>query len=298
MDIRKLGVALRPALVLAAVIATCAWAQNFRPRSGIGAIPAWHGIYCEFRTNPVGGKRAAGDPTGTENDRNLFTFGGHGNVPALTLEHNPISTQTILAPVVAANGLDLGSQDQTDDDGMQWHTGAEAMALGAGQFVTRTTAFYAQFLDIVVADVSGTDDLAFGLREVEAVAAAIDDYTDLACLNIISGTVTQETILGNAATTTDSSGFPSVADAGRISFRIMVDIAGVTTMAYSTDRAYSTNGIRQRQSWTSLNSVDTDYTFADALNVGPFIYAKQAADVMGVVTIRGLEAGVGSPPNP
>jgi hypothetical protein len=259
-------------------------------RNGFGNVPGWNGFYCEFRNNPVAGKRAAAAATGTENDRNLLHFSGHGNVPGVTFEHNPIATQTILVPVVAAGGLDLGSQDQTDNDGMQLHMGGEAMGLGVTQFVVGEAAYYAMFLDIVIADVSGTDDFAFGFREVEAVAAAIDDYTDLACLNVISGAIKAETILANAATTTTDLSV-SWADAAKKSLMLKVDTAGAVTYFYSTDAAFDANGVRAAQTWTAFSAA-VAYSFTDALNIMPFMYALQATDIMGVCTIRAIECGV------
>lgn len=259
-------------------------------RQAYGNIPGWQGFYCEFRNSPISSKRAGGAATGTESDRNLLAFAGHGNVPGMVFEHNPIATQTILAPVVVAGGLDLGSQDQTDNDGMQIHMGAEAMGIGATQWTIGEQALYAEFLDIVIADVSGTDDFAFGWRKVEAVAAAIDDYNDLVCLNVISGDIKAETIVGNAATiTTDTT--LDWADAAKKSLRIEISKAGVVSYYYSTDAAFDANGLRQKQSWTACPAV-VAYTFTDDLNVMPFMYALQASDIMGVCTIRAIEAGV------
>lgn len=267
---------------------------SFTSRGGYGNLPAWDGIYCEFRTDPVTSKRAGGAATGTESDRNLALFGGHGNVSSLVLEYNPIGTQTILAPVCAAGGLDLGSQDQTDNDGMQFSTGAEAKGSRAGQYVVGETPFYAAFLDVTIADVSGSDDLAFGFRKVEAAAAALDDYNDLTALNVISGTLNTSTILANAATTDTSTGV-SWADTATKSLLCEVSGTGVCTWYYSTDAAYNSNGHRQPQTWTQVNS-DTSFTLDDDERMGVMMYARQDADIMGVVTVRGLEVSTGRLP--
>ena len=50
-------------------------------------------------------------------------------------------------------------------------------------------------MKFAIADVSDTDDCAFGFRKVEAYQANIDDYDEMAALNVISGDIKIETIL-------------------------------------------------------------------------------------------------------
>lgn len=122
------------------------------------------------------------------------------------LHYQPIGTVTVapFGPTADAAGLDL-SLDQTDDEGVNYVVGG---LLGPWR-TTIKQAINDPIPDGVmfrlkcsIADVSGTDDFAIGFRKAEAPQALFDGYDEAAALNIISGNVTRETILNNAATVT------------------------------------------------------------------------------------------------
>lgn len=145
-----------------------------------------------FEVNPVTAKVAGGAASGTGNAVNVMAF--EKNV----FEYSPKGTQTITAPSLAAGGLDVG-MDQADNDGVEITQGITARSKAA--FTVGTDAFYAK-CKFSIQTVAGTDDCAFGFRTAEAYQGNIDDYNNMAVLNVISGDIKIETIDDNAATTT------------------------------------------------------------------------------------------------
>jgi hypothetical protein len=119
----------------------------------------------------------------------------------LSATYTGLGTQTILGPVFEVNdGLNV-SQDQTDDDGVQYTFGC----LGTrNPFLYTVGTSDPMFIQVKfkIADVSGTDDCCVGWRKNEAVQANVDDYDEAAFLNVILGDIKIETILNNAGTTT------------------------------------------------------------------------------------------------
>lgn len=251
-------------------------------------MPGPRRTYCEFRNDPSTSKRGGGAATGAAGDRNLMVFGGHGLVPGCVFEWHVKGTQTLLAPVITAAGLDVGSQDQTADDGIEITQGITAGSPSA--FVIGTDAFYLKILDLVIADVSGTDDCAFGFRLAAAYQAAIDNYTDFAVINVISGDVKTESTVNDAATTTTDS-LVDFADGNKRSLLIKVDKSGVATFFYSTDAAFDSAGNPQPQSWTQLNSAVT-FTFDSGDTVIPFLYMLFDTTSPGAITVRGWDCGL------
>lgn len=131
------------------------------------------------------------DPVGTAGDENLLIFDDN------IFEYHILGTQTIPAPVRSATGLNIG-MDQTDDDGVEITQGILANSRSA--FVVGTSKAFCLKVEIAIPDVTGTDDCAVGFRKVEAYQANIDDYDELAAINIISGAISTETILNDGAT--------------------------------------------------------------------------------------------------
>jgi len=207
------------------------------------------------------------------------TSGSAANVlytPNLMLEYVPLGTQTILAPVVVTvsegvSGLDIG-MDQTANDGVEICAGilnSNPLSFKIGE----DAAFFFR-VRFSIADVSGTDDCAVGFRKVEAYQANIDDYADMAVLNVISGDIKIETIVGGAATvTTDTT--DNWADTETHQLEVFVSNAGVVT--YTIDNAAPT--------------VTAAYTFTDALYVVPFMYFLNDADLAGAVVLLEWECG-------
>ena len=204
-------------------------------------------------------------PTGATGDENIMLF------PEGTLEWHVLGTQTVLAPVLAATGLNI-TQDQTANDGIEICGGI--LACNKTTFVVGTDpAFYAK-LSFSIADVSGTDDCAFGFRKVETYQANIDDYADMAALNVIAGNITIETIVGDAATVpTDTTN--DWANAASHTLEVYVSAAGVVT--------YKIDGVAP----TTVAA----YTFTDALRVVPFFYFLHDTGLAGDVVLTHFECG-------
>lgn len=224
--------------------------------------------YENWKDIPITAAKAGGATSGTAVNV-LYTQN-------LYLEYAPKVTQTILAPVVVAvsegvSGLDIG-MDQTDNDGVELCAGildSNAMAFKIGE----DAAFFFR-VRFSIADVSGTDDCAVGFRKVEAYQANIDDYADMAVLNVISGNITIETILSGAATvSTDTTN--NWADGETHQLEVFVSNSGVVT--YTIDNV--------------APIVTAAYTFTNHLYVVPFMFFLNSTDLAGAVVILEWECG-------
>lgn len=210
-------------------------------------------IDCYFDSTPLSVKKVgAGAATGTAGDENLNLIGG------VTWEYHVLGTQTVVAPSLGTYGLNI-VQDDAENDGTEHCLGINAN--NKGVFTVGTDAAFFATMKFYIDDVSGTDDCAFGFRKVEAYQAAIDNYDEMAALNVISGDIKIETILnGGATTTTDTT--DNWADTGIHELGIYVSAAGVVT--YTIDGAAPTT--------------TAAFTFDDAEVVVPFFYQLAAAD--------------------
>ena len=214
------------------------------------------------------GTLTGGAPIGSAGDENVLSWAGAGQ-----LEYHILGTQTIVAPGMTTVGLDIGSMDQTANDGLELCPGITSKH--DQYFVVGTSpAFYFE-AKIKVADVSGTDDLAIGFRKFEAYQANVDDYDEMAALNVIAGDIKIETILNNAATTTTDT-TDNLADAGTVSLKVLVSSAGVVT--YQINDAAPTTVAA--------------FTFDNAEVVVPFIFFLQDTDIAGTVELIHWECGL------
>lgn len=222
----------------------------------------------QFKQAPIAAKKAgAGAATGTTGDENLLYTGQN------LFEYHILGTQTIVAPAVSATGLNIG-MDQTEDDGVELTQGITARSPGV--FTVGTSpAFYAK-CKFSIEDVSGTDDCAFGFRKMEAYQAAIDNYDEMAALNVISGAIYTETILNNGATTsTDTT--DTWEDNATHTLEVYVSAAGV--VSFKIDGAAPTA------------VAATAFTFDEDEVVIPFFYFLHAGDVAGAVNLISWEVG-------
>lgn len=218
-----------------------------------------------FEHNPVSAAIGGGAAGGTAGDENVLIL------PTTAFEYHILGTQTITAPSLAATGLNIG-MDQTDNDGVELGHGITAR--NPVSFVIGTDAAFFFRVRFSIADVSGTDDCAIGFRKAEAYQANIDDYADMAVLNVISGNINIETIKGSAATTTTDT-TDNWADGETHELKVLVSSTGVVT--YTIDNAAPTT--------------TAAYTFTDALTVVPFFYFLHATDLAGAVVIEDWECG-------
>ena len=220
-----------------------------------------------FDAEPVSvAKAGAGAATGTGGDENLMKLNN------ALFEYHILGTQTIVSPTMGIGGLDI-NMDQTDNDGVEICLGINTA--NKGVFTVGTDdAFYAK-MKFSIADVSGTDDCAFGFRKVEAYQAAIDDYDEMAALNVISGNITIETILNGAATvSTDTTN--DWVDGETHELEILVSATGSVT--------YKIDGMAPIT--TAIYAFDTGEI------VVPFFYFLNASDVAGEVVFKEFECGL------
>jgi hypothetical protein len=225
--------------------------------------------YETFKNQPVIQLKGGGAATGTAGDENQLIMGTN------IFEYHILGTQTITGPVASADGLNVG-MDQTANDGAEFTMGITANDKHA--FTVGTDAAFFAKGTFTIPDVSGTDDFAFGFRKAEAYQAAIDDYDEMAALNVISGNINIETILNNAATTTTDT-TDDWADAASHSLTVKVSAAGVVT--YEIDDAAPT--------------ATAAFTFDDAEVVIPFFYYLHHTDVAGAIIWESFECGYQSP---
>ena len=220
----------------------------------------------EFESSPVVSlKGTGGVPTGTAGDENLIIF--EDNI----FEYHILGTQTITAPVISAAGLNIG-MDQTDNDGVEITQGILSNSRSA--FTVGTSKSFSLKVGITIPDVSGTDDCAIGFRKAEAYQANIDDYADMAAINVISGAIKTETILNGAATTTTDT-TDNFADGDSKTLEVNVSATGIVT--------YKVDGVAP--------TTTAAFTFDDGEVVVPFVYFLHATDVAGAVTLTKYECG-------
>lgn len=211
-------------------------------------------------------KLGAGAAVGAAGSENLMVLNDS------VLEYHISGTQTILSPSLGTNGLNI-SLDQTENDGVEVCCGISNHCKGV--FTVGTDAAFFVRMVFSIANVSGTDDCAFGLRKVAAYAA-IDAYTDFAALNVITGNINIETNLNNAGTVTTDTVL-NWADAETHELKVLVSAAGVVT--------FEVDG--------SIPGTTAAFTFDDTDTVVPFFYfLHAAAPVAGDVSLIEFECGL------
>jgi hypothetical protein len=235
-----------------------------------GRIKSVQGNFMEldFDSVPSYSSKAAAHaaPTGTDGDENIMVM------PEGTLEYHMLGTQTLLAPLLVATGLDVGL-DQANDEGIEVCGGI--LASNKLTFIIGTDpAFYAK-MQFSIADVTGTDDCAFGFRKAEPYQAALDDYDEMAAVNVISGVINLETILNAGTTTTTDTTLADWADGETHELEVRVSAAGVVT--YKVDNLTPT--------------VVAAFTFDDGEVVVPFFYMINTGDFAGAVVLQHFECG-------
>lgn len=208
-----------------------------------------------------------GDPTGVAADINRAMFGWCG----LSAQYSVLGTQTLLGPLLdtSGKGLDI-SQDQTDNDGVQYVFGS-LNTLGAFTKTVGTDAGFCLKVTARIADVSGTDDFDIGWRKNEAFQANVDDYDEAAWVNVNLGALVTETILNNAATVTTTTSSTWLDDA---THTVEVCISGRKAFYY-----YDGLPIQKTVA----------YNFDNAEVVVPFIFFLQATTSPGKVWLKEVE---------
>lgn len=221
--------------------------------------------------NSTTGAAQYANPTGATGDANIARF----RASAAQL-HVKGAGQTILTPIFDTTGLLDISQDQTDNEGVEYIFGAEGLTAGANPigFTAGSSSRRFARLKFQIVDVSGTDDCAFGFRKVQASQANFDDYTDAAVLNVILGAVKTETILNNAATVTSAS-LGTWADGATHELRVEVDASRNAYFYY--DGVLVQSGL---------------FTFDTGDSLVPFFFFLQATTSPGKVYFSEFETGL------
>lgn len=208
-------------------------------------------MYENFVQNPAVSKIGGGASSGTTGDTNTMEF------PFSAFEYNIKGTQTITAPVIASvaqgvSGLNI-EMDLTANDGVEICSGI--LNANPNSFKIGASAPFFFRTRLTMSNPINTDDCAIGFRKQEAYQANIDDYADMAVLNVIAGNINIETIKSGAATvTTDTT--DNFASNSTIDLQVNVDQAGAVE--------YLINGEEP--------TVTADYSFTDDLFVSPFLF--------------------------
>ena len=223
--------------------------------------------YETFQVNPITclSGNAGGATSGTDTKVNLMTTGAN------IFEYSLIGTQTIVAPVLAADGL-LCSLDLTAAEGVEYSQGITARSKSA--FVIGTDAAFYFKAKLKVADVSGVAECAVGFRKAAAYSATIDGYTDMAVLNMQGGTINIETIDDNGNTTTTDT-TDTWADAAEHTLEVYVSAAGVVT--------YKIDG--------TAPSATAAFTFDNGDTVVPFLHILHDTTSPGAIHLQLWECG-------
>lgn len=205
-----------------------------------------------------------GNPTGTAGNTNTM------HTDTNYFEYNILGTQTILAPVWASTGLNIG-MDQTDNDGVQLTNGITALSRAYFN-VSNDNCYFELTANIAV--VAGTDDFCVGFRKAEAYQANVDDYDEAAYFQWNGTDLNIETILNGGATQTVDTTL-GLTNATAVTFR--VEVINRVTRFY-------VNG--------STPPTSVSYTFDASEKIIPFLFMLQAnAAQTAAVYITHWESG-------
>lgn len=219
--------------------------------------------YEKFNLQPILTKSTGyGDPTGATGNTNVAIYRNG----LRSQYHVKGAGQTILGPLITAGVDKLAvGQDQVNAEGVEHLFGDFIGIPNPFRYVVGTTKPVVARLKMVLEDVSGLAECAFGFRELEAFTANLDDYTDLACLNIQGTVVNLETILNNAATVTTNT-LKTAADGATVELKMILQ---------GRDYRAFYNG-------QEVIKAGTPFQFTAGLAVAPFFFYLNGADVSQV----------------
>jgi len=230
-----------------------------------------------------------GDPVGTAGNVNYWVTDKN------ILQYHVLGTQTILAPVRTATGLNI-SQDLTNNDGTEWTFGCEepeGTVIGARTRATFTVGTDRPFftsLKFKLADVSGSDVAIVGFRKSEAYQAAHSSYDELAAIGNISGDIKIYTIL-NAGTPTTTDTTQNWADAETHTLTVIVDSDGSLNLGAAGGSQVNS----LRKVYYEIDGVKPTttaaFTFDNAEVVIPFFYFIHDSDVAETTELIEWEVG-------
>lgn len=240
-----------------------------------------HHLYIEPRQTPLAMLKGATGAvaSGATGAVNLLAFPGQGVLEMAQLG----AGQTLVVPTIASDGLDIAG-DAADNEGREFSAGL--LAINPGVFIVGTDAAFFARVRYAIDDVSETDDLAIGFRKNGAYTANIDDYTDMAVLNLITGQLTAETILNNAATTSTSLGSSfAVADNSIVDLMVKVSAAGVVTYEAGHSTTLTSDPTM------SAPAAALAFTFDTGDVVTPFLFFLRSSANALTVRLKRFESG-------
>lgn len=232
-------------------------------------------IYENFRRPGLcGGISNTGLPTGTTGDEN-YLITGNGNY----FQFHILGTQTILYPTWVQDVSFLPVQDAVDNDGAEWTNGITANSKSA--FVVGTDDAFHFRMKLAMADISQYDEIDIGFRKAEAYQADIDNYDELAALNLNltggdPGDIQGIQILNGGATDEDDT-TDTLADGITVEIEVRVSAAGVVT--YLIDGSAPT-------------TAPTSFTFDTGEVVIPFFHYLIDNTAASVITVYAWEVGL------
>jgi len=186
-----------------------------------------------------------------------------------------IGTGTQLAPLFTAGKLQV-SLDEVASDGVEYNPGITQLgATCYGPMVLVRGAAAPHFVrgKFTIATVANISYLALGYREEAAVAPVLDNYQELAAINLALGDVKTETISNNGATVTTDT-LVNVGNATEFELKVVLD---------QFKARFFIDGVEKGSKFTFHSS---------ALRLIPFVHIFQkAAGAGSVVECSELEAG-------
>ena len=194
----------------------------------------------------------------------------HMYADGLSITWAAVVAQAINNPLATATGINYAG-DQVNNDGIElvYSCVTTKGREGVDRFTVGSQAFSAE-LEFSIAVVAGTDVGNFGFRKVEALQADLHDYDEMAGLFPISGNISIQTIINDAATvTTDTTANWANTEVHKL--KVLVDKAGAVT--------YKING--------AAPSTTAAFSFDIGEVVTPFFHFLQASGAQtGALVLR------------
>jgi hypothetical protein len=212
-----------------------------------------------------------GAATGTQDDVNLLI------TPKNIWEYAIIGTQTIVAPIQNAAGLDI-KFDDANNDGVEFTLGNHANAPLV--FTAGTDAFYAK-LKYQITHQSGAAEFRFGFRKVQTYTHVLNTYTDFACIGHART---------NASATTDIKTVTDNDDAGETTTDSTLDYTeatDVTLGVYVNKGGWVTYTVDGR-----LVTAAPAFQFDAGDSIIPFIFLITHTDTANAVILKEFECGL------
>jgi len=281
MGTKRVGLARLEALMKAFV--------SYPTLSGANAYRAAGRSLCTFDQQPIvfptgslSASLLSGGGTGDATDTGVEWVPGadtitniHQYSSGMRLHVTNIGDQaTNVVPAIATNGMNY-SYIATDDFGLQWEArrATEKGVLNGDYFKIGTSPKFFVRCRFTLVDVSDTDDCLIGFKPVVAPNATVDNYTDMAAINVNAGKFFIETILNNATTVTDSEHGDATTWADGESHELKVEVDKSGSPTYYLDGAKFTNA-----------ALSSSFLFDSGDLVTPFMYHIHAASsTMGIV---------------